>query len=98
MMYDRELQLVLNNHYCLMFSIVFIREDVVHYKRFKSPIRFSTYQELMEKIERDEKWLIDLKFSYFRIFYEVNQNLHEFIGSQEDSFGNWCCSVSSATA
>ena len=67
-----------------MFSIVVIREGAVHYKRLKSPIRFSTYKELMEKIERDEKWLIDLKFSYFRIFYEVNQNLHEmpqdFIG------------------
>jgi hypothetical protein len=38
-----------------MLSIAVIREGVVHYKRFRSPIRFSTYKDLMEKIESDEK-------------------------------------------
>ncbi len=48
---------------------------VVHYKKFKSQIRFSNYKELMDKIENVDKWKKDLKFSYFHISYEVDNIL-----------------------
>ena len=43
---------------------------------FHSPIRFSTYEDLVMKIESDPKWSKDLNFSYFRICYKLNEKLY----------------------